>query len=177
MQGAAPEVIGIDAFLWWSTAKSGWRKCDWWLRRRYPAVRNSVMCTNNTYGAMAVQGMAFAFRTREIWPTVVLNEVHPKVLMHALDESTPYPRKWTPKKRDDALDFLRRLGCKFGSNDLPNSEHEFDAILAVCASFEGIQGNWIDLATTERDDRAVYPAGPVTYFWPHHGSLVGDPIH
>ena len=42
------------------------------------------MAPNSLYGAMAIGGMALAFRLREKWPELELNETHPKVLLHAL---------------------------------------------------------------------------------------------
>jgi len=83
-QGETPTAAGIDTFLCWSTERSGWRRIDLKLRNAFPDVRASVFSSNSAYGAMAVQGVAIALRLRERWPSVILNETHPKVLYHAL---------------------------------------------------------------------------------------------
>jgi hypothetical protein len=46
-------------------------------------MKNSILSPNSLYGAMAIGGMALAFRLREKWPELVLNETHPKVFFHA----------------------------------------------------------------------------------------------
>jgi hypothetical protein len=78
-----PIAAGIDTLLHWATAESGWRPCDCRLRRKYPSVQKSVISPNSLYGAMAIGGMALALRLREAWPEIILNETHPKVLLHA----------------------------------------------------------------------------------------------
>ena len=87
-----PIAAGIDTLLHWTTTRSGLRPCDLKLRADYPAVQNSVMALNSLFGAMAIGGMALALRLRQVWPEIVLNETHPKVLMHALGAE-----KYTPQ--------------------------------------------------------------------------------
>jgi hypothetical protein len=43
-------------------------------------MKDSIMSPNSLYGAMAIGGMALAFRLRQKWPELELNETHPKVL-------------------------------------------------------------------------------------------------
>jgi predicted nuclease with RNAse H fold len=78
-----PIAAGIDTLLHWATSKGGWRACDWQLRKRYWSMSNSVISPNGLYGAMAIGGMALAFRLRQTWPEIILNETHPKVLLYA----------------------------------------------------------------------------------------------
>ncbi|MBG0793606.1 DUF429 domain-containing protein [Methylocystis sp. H62] len=78
-----PIAAGIDTLLHWATSESGMRPCDQQLRATYRAVRNSIVAPNGLFGAMAIGGLALALRLRQKWPGLVLNETHPKVLLHA----------------------------------------------------------------------------------------------
>ena len=79
-----PTAAGIDTLLHWCTGPSGYRPCDRLLKQRYAAKSGSIMAPNSLYGAMAIGGMALALRLKQHWPDIVLNETHPKVLLHAL---------------------------------------------------------------------------------------------
>jgi len=46
--------LGVDTLSCWSTGHSGWRPADWWLRRKYPEVQNSVMSPNTLSGSMGI---------------------------------------------------------------------------------------------------------------------------
>ena len=74
LDGKTPEAAGVDTFLFWEPTIGGWRRADRWLRDRYPEVLNSVLASNSTAGAMAVQGMGLAIRLRERWPQIELIE-------------------------------------------------------------------------------------------------------
>ncbi len=151
-----PIAAGIDTLLHWATAKSGMRPCDLKLRDKYPCVRNSIIAPNSLYGAMAIGGMALAFRLREKWPELDLNETHPKVLLHAR-----WKERYDPKTVGAAIQrFAGQVGieCPF------QGEHEFDAVLSAWATREGLVGGWIDIVGVGAD--LLFPAGPVRYLWP-----------
>ncbi len=165
-RGDVPAIVGIDAFLSWSTLKGGWRPCDRLLRERYPKARNSVLCTNSAYGAMAIQGIAFALRARSRWPDAEINEVHPKVLMHALRPESKYPRTWPSRESRSACKWLHSVKCTFPKGP-PRDEHEFDAALSVWASYRGCSGAWTsDLARVSMPDSEVHPIEDVHFYWP-----------
>jgi hypothetical protein len=67
-------AAGIDTLLHWATSKSGMRPCDLQLRTKYRRIKNSIVAPNSLRGAMAIGGMALAFRLREKWPELVMNE-------------------------------------------------------------------------------------------------------
>lgn len=156
----SPAGIGIDALLTWSTGGGGWRQSDRDLRKAYPAKAGSVICSNSAYGAMAVQGMAFAFRARVEWPNAMLNEVHPKVLFHAVAPDLDYPRKSPSPASEEACMWFERLGCRF--DGYPMSEHAFDAVLGAWATFIG--GEWPEDFSKRDRPAAILPVGDVRYF-------------
>lgn len=160
-QGSPPNGIGIDASLSWSTGPSGWRPMDTLLRRRYPKARNSVLSTSSAMGSMAVQGPACAMRLRGIWPTLLVNETHPKVLQVALRGSKP------DFERDRAiLVAWLESDLKFSLPPVAN-EHEWDACLSAWATVQGLAGKWkVDLMKLEGTKDLLLPAGPVEYWWP-----------
>jgi predicted nuclease with RNAse H fold len=152
-----PVAVGIDTLLHWSTGKSGMRPCDLFLRAKYPAVKNSVMAPNSLYGAMAIGGMALAMRLRQLWPEIVLNETHPKVMLHALGA-----RRYNPETLDAAVQwFVGRAHCfEWTIRD----EHALDAAASAWATREGLANGWLDIIGTEAD--LLFPAGSVRYLWP-----------
>jgi hypothetical protein len=164
-----PIAIGVDAFLFWSTVRSGWRPADIWLRERYPEIRQSILCTNSTSGSMAIQGMALALACRVPgrWPEAKLNEVHPKVLWHEVSGHMPYPRIWPSPEAASACGWLENHGMAFRSRR-PSNEHEFDAALAVWITAKGIEAPLFDLVgfLESGSDSLIFPAGKVAYFWP-----------
>jgi hypothetical protein len=151
-----PIAAGLDTLLHWATTKSGWRPCDYRLRREYPCTQNSVIAPNSLYGAMAIGGIALALRLRETWPELDLNETHPKVLLHA-----HWQERYTSKTVKATIQrFADRVGieCAF------QGEHEFDAVLSAWATREGLVGGWKDIVG---DNAALlFPAGPARYLWP-----------
>jgi Protein of unknown function (DUF429) len=154
-----PVAAGIDTFLCWSTARSGWRPMDSYLRDTFSVVYASVLSSNSAYGAMAVQGMAIAMRLRDKWPKLRLNETHPKVLYYALtrqyymrDDISPMV-EWLSRQFDHCLE------CRV------ENEHQWDALISAWGTWLGISGKWKrDLVP--RDSALLFPAGRVTYFWP-----------
>ena len=152
-----PVAAGIDTLLHWSTAKSGMRPCDLRLRTKYPAAKNSVMAPNSLYGAMAIGGMALAMRLRQLWPEIVLNETHPKVLLHALGAE-----RYNTETVDAAvLWFVGRAQC---SEWTIRGEHALDAAVSAWATRKGLEDCWPDIVGTDAD--LLFPAGSVRYLWP-----------
>ena len=157
LAGAVPTAAGMDTLLYWETGRGGWRQSDLWLRKRYPDVAKSVVCSNSMYGAMAVQGMAFAMRLRETWPDLFLCETHPKVLYRALAGRR---HSWGP---DMDRWLLHEAGCPDAAP--PSNEHEWDALVSAWAASKWVSGIWTaDLRAMSAT--AVEPAGRVAYPWP-----------
>lgn len=147
---------GIDSLLHWSLAKGGWRAADKHLRSAYPESRPSIMSPNRLSGSMAIGGMALAYRLRQVWPDMLINETHPKVLYFWLTE----------RRYDRVLDEAKSaLGAKLGL-DLAQvaNEHELDAALSAWATFEGQRSNWTDMA--ERDELHIFPISDAKFLWP-----------
>jgi hypothetical protein len=156
----APDAIGLDTLLSWSTGRSGWRPMDWHLRKRYSAVRNSVISPNRLSGSMAVNGMAFALRARELWPAVTLNETHPKVLVFAMTGQKyafgPTLTNWLLNMRD-----VSRC-CDIKDSD------QCDALLSAVITQRALTQPraFTDLMALDGTADLLLPAGPVTYWWP-----------
>ncbi|WP_309627158.1 hypothetical protein [Brevundimonas sp.] len=163
--GRTPNGAGIDTLLFWQTTRSGWRGADEYLRARFPARRNSVLCSNGLYGSMAVQGATLAVRLRERWPSLFLTETHPKVLWEHLASGIPYPRE--PEPSHPAVLWLSEA---LETEINPTNEHEFDALLSGWAADRACRGMWtLDLATIEaRHQRSanVSLVADVHYLWP-----------
>lgn len=155
--GAQPHAIGVDTYLFWETGLRGWRKADLWLRQEYPEVCNSVFASNSAFGSMAVQGMSLAIKARQIWPQAQLVEAHPKVLYFAQAKSKyAWPGDMTRW-------LCRHTGMQF--RDPIPTEHEWDALIAAWAAYQGSEGNWPrDLRKMSVD--AVEPVRSVSYWWP-----------
>jgi hypothetical protein len=152
-----PKAAGIDTLLHWATCKSGMRPCDERLRARYPEVKNSIMPPNSLFGAMAIGGMV-ALRLRQEWPGLLLNETHPKVLLHELG------KKYGPKDTatvETAIRWFVSQGHCAGSNI--EGEHELDAALSAWATQKGIVESWADIIGDR--DNLLFPAGKVQYLW------------
>ncbi len=148
---------GIDTMLSWSTVRSGWRPMDEHLRKTYPRVQHSIFSSNSAAGSMAIQGMAMAFRLKQAWPNIKLNETHPKVLYYALAHQ-PY------KFAEPMMEWLHNMINATNPPAIAN-DHEWDALLSAWATCQGFRGTWTtDLMSGVQ--RLLLPAGPVTYFWP-----------
>jgi hypothetical protein len=151
-----PIAAGIDTLLHWATTESGWRPCDYRLRRKYPSMQKSVIAPNSLYGAMAIGGMALALRLRETWPEIILNETHPKVFLHA---------HWRERYNLETLSAtIQRFADRVEIECAFQSEHEFDAALSAWARREGLMGGWIDIIGNNA--ALLFPAGPARYLWP-----------
>lgn len=155
----APVAAGIDAMLHWCDGRSGWRPADWKLRRAYPKIQASIMSPNGLAGSMAIGGMALALRLRERWPDILLNETHPKVLMH-----TQGAEHYSDDDATAAVGWFSRHSGLLMSG--PKSGHQLDAVLSAWATREALSHSWPDLVAA--DPSLLFPAGPVRYFWPEH---------
>src|SRR5215212_7477840 len=97
------------------------------LRTAYPRARSSVVSPDGLFGAMAIGGMALAFRLRERWPDLVLNETRPKVLHYALAG-----QRDRPEQAQSALDWFVDLSRLTG--DPLQNAHELDAVISAWAT-------------------------------------------
>lgn len=158
--GEVPTAIGVDAPLYWSPGASGWRASDNWLRKQ-PLSPNSVVSTNSAYGAMVVQGPLLILILRRLWPSLKVNETHPKVAYAALSglkyQFDDRMKQWLSE---------RLLPGAPTANDLQESD-QWDALFSAWATLEGIRGHWNRDLTGFEDANVVYPFGPVTYYWPN----------
>lgn len=148
------EAAGIDTYLSWATGECGWRAADRFLRENYPQVQGSVFSSNSASGSMAVQGMALALKLRQVWPHIILNETHPKVLYYALSG-----KKY--KSGQGILDWLCERVDLAGKRI--QNEHEWDAVLSAWATAVAFaeESGWQDLM--DLPDDLLFPAGQVTY--------------
>ena len=152
---SAPSGVGVDAPLWWSSARSGDRQADQWLRQRYGFSGGQVQTANSLRGAALVQGMMFAQRMREHFPSVGVTETHPKAVWKALGV-----KDW------DA--FLERFSVAVRIQG--QQDHERDAVISAIAAREGFERRWPrDLSMcrhpSEQDPLQFWLA-PIHYFWP-----------
>jgi hypothetical protein len=106
---------------------------------------------------MAVQGMAMALRLRRLWPEILLNETHPKVLYHALSGQNyvfgDHMRRW----------LLNRFEPPVGVTI--HNEHEWDALFSAWITWQGMKRVFETDLMTQGDDRLLLPAGNVSYYW------------
>ena len=149
----APAGVGVDAPLWWSSGRSGDRRADQWLRRRYSLSGGEVQAANSLRGAALTQGAMFVQRVREIYPAVPVTECHPKALLKAIAGNS-----WNV------------FAGRFLVDASPSSEHARDAIVAAVAARESFEGRWTnDLAAIRlpgEQDPENYWLAPVHYYWP-----------
>jgi predicted nuclease with RNAse H fold len=151
-----PVAAGIDTLLHWATTRSGMRPCDLKLRASYPAVKNSVMTPNSLYGAMAIGGMALAMRLRNVWPKIVLNETHPKLILHTLRNE-----RYNHKTVGAAIEwFVSQSSC---SEEIIHGEHELDAAVSAWVTRDGLADGWPNIIGPEAN--LLFPAGPAKYLW------------
>lgn len=155
-----PIAAGIDTLFHWATSKSGMRPCDLRLRAKYRGIKNSILSPNSLRGAMAIGRMALAFRLRQKWPALVLNETHPKVLLHALCGQRSDPKD--EKTVQGAIQwFVNQAHC---TEPKIEGEHELDAALSAWATRKGLAEGWDDIIGKGGD--LIFPAGEVRYLWP-----------
>lgn len=150
-----PSAAGIDAPLWWSAAKSGWRRADHFLRQRYGLSSGTVQSANSLRGAALVQGALFAELIRARYPNIGVTESHPKALSIAL-----------------GLEASDELFLAFGVHAAPRNEHERDAVIGAICAREGFSGRWQrDLAVeryAEEQNPRNHWLGPIHYWWPEN---------
>jgi hypothetical protein len=107
---------------------------------------------------MAIGGMALAIRLRELWPELILNETHPKVLYYALARE-----RYRAKEVEVAVRWFldhARLDASRIHND-----HEFNAVISAWATRAGLLEGWEDFVID--DPSLLFPAGRVRYLWPN----------
>ena len=106
---------------------------------------------------MAIGGMALAIRLRKEWSNILLNETHPKVLLHELRAE-----RYRPETVDEAIQwFVDRTKCTDWSIQ---GEHALDAALSAWATREGLATEWGDIVGP--GDDLLFPAAKVRYLWP-----------
>jgi hypothetical protein len=123
-------------------------------------MKNSIMSPNSLYGAMAIGGMALAIRLRQTWPEIILNETHPKVLLHAL-----WDRRYDPKDGttvETAIEFF--ISESAYTEAKIADEHALDAALSAWATQKGLTEGWSDIVGAASN--LLFPAGEVRYLWP-----------
>ncbi len=143
-----PLGVGIDAPMWWSSCKGGWRRADKRLRERYPAAAGSVLAINSLQGAALVGGAMLAFRVREMFPDTGITESHPKALLKALRLDNP------------------GFAAKFGICITRKNEHERDALIAAVCAREGFKRCWETDLFEDRDSSESCWLALMHYFWP-----------
>ena len=166
--GASIEAAGIDAPLWWSSGRTGYRKSDQRIRNGCDGLGSTVLSLNSLWGAALVQGVMTAILLRERFREVSITECHPKALLKAWGiDPTDLDASWKKARESFAL-----------ADGPSRSDHERDALIAAAAAREGAAGRWrCDLAKKrcafEQDPDRV-PWGPVSYWWPKELSDVNE---
>jgi hypothetical protein len=93
--------------------------------------------------------MALALRLRELWPSILPNERHPKVLMPTLGEE-PYA---DAEPEAAKASFANHAGLDVST---ARGGHELDALLSAWSTREGFAAGWADFVG---DDLALlFPA-------------------
>lgn len=166
-----PAAVGIDAILSWATGTSGWRPMDEYLRKTYPAVRNSVISSNSAFGAMGIQGIALAMRLRSLWPRIRVNETHPKVLVYAM----------RGERYGFTTDLVQWAETQVGASARVGNSDELDALLSAVVTAKALARSWKtrDLMKLAPLGGLLTPVRPVTYRWPRHppDGTLGKPSH
>ena len=148
-----PTAAGIDAPLWWSSGRSGDRKADQFLRQQYKISAGTVQPANCLRGAALVQGVMLLHLLCERFPGLSVTETHPKALLKALKISRV------------------KVADHFGvRSDMPQTEHEHDALLGAIAAREGYLKRWTyNLAAhrfSSEQDPTKCASSPIAYWWP-----------
>jgi Protein of unknown function (DUF429) len=155
-----PVAAGIDTLLHWATSKSGMRPCDLQLRAKYQVVKNGIVAPNSLRGAMAIGGMALALRLRQKWPKLVLNETHPKVLLHAR-----WGQRYDPNDEATVQAAIQWFADQGHHTELKiEGEHQLDAAFSVWTTRKGLANGWVDIIG--KRDNLIFPAGELRYLWP-----------
>lgn len=157
--GSRPlDGAGIDTFLSWATSECGWRPMDAWLRQQYHQVIHSVFSSNSAAGSMSIQGMALAMRLRTMWPQVLLNETHPKVLYFAM----------TGQQYVFGQPMINWLTAQLNpiAGAAVANDHEWDALISAWVTLAGMKGLLSKDLMAQFQIPLLLPAGSVNYYWP-----------
>lgn len=167
-EGGRILAVGLDTLTEWNSGNGGWRPADLWLRKAYPAVRNSVTTPNGLSGSMGINGAAFLtlLAPRFQQDGTQVTEAHPKVLHYAL---TGRKHAWSVDRDAMASGLLRELGLRLTPDVFGHEDHPFDAALALLAALRGLNVDWtLDLHALQAHktgDRVPF-AGLTHYWWP-----------
>ncbi|HEX2081395.1 MAG TPA: DUF429 domain-containing protein [Longimicrobium sp.] len=161
-------AAGVDTLTEWNSGRGGWRPADKWLRRTYPAVRQSVKAPAGLRGSMVMSGAAFLklFEERFRSDATRVTEAHPKVCYFAL---TGEKASWSGDREKMASWLLRELTVGNRDDICVADDHRFDAATAALAALRGLNGDWtLDLHALEDVDHSgrVRFCGPTHYWWP-----------
>jgi predicted nuclease with RNAse H fold len=152
---STPAGVGVDAPLWWSSARSSDRQADQWLRTKYGLPGGQVQAANSLRGAALVQGAMFVQRMREHFPNVGVTETHPKAV-------------WKALKMKSGSACLKHYAVRVKLRD--DQEHESDALISAVAAREGFEGRWLNdlgrIRYPSEQDPSTFWLAPIHYFWP-----------
>ena len=107
---------------------------------------------------MVIGGMGLALELRRLWPSILLNETHPKMLYRCVAGS-----------RYSVTDLHAAVQWFVGHSNVVlidpiSNDHAFDAALSAWATRQGYESGWQDLVIQEANP--IFPAGEVNYLWP-----------
>jgi hypothetical protein len=161
-------AVGVDTLTEWSSSASGFRPADLWLRKTYPAVRNSVMSPNSILSSMTVSGAAFLtlLAPRFRADAAMVTEAHPKVCYYAL---TGARHTWSADKARMAKWLVDELAVETSGDLTDADDNLFDAGLAALAALRGANREWtLDLHALDAPggDTRVRFCGPTRFWWP-----------
>ena len=145
-----PMAIGVDAPLWWSSGRTGIRRCDRWIRKKYDIPSGTVQAANSLRGAALVQGAMIVAKIRAEYSNVRVTEAHPKALLRAM-----------------GCGHWNEIPLGYDLRASPDTDHEKDAIVAAIAAREGTEGRWANDLSVSRhqseQDPSRYWLAPVHY--------------
>jgi hypothetical protein len=162
----------VDTLTEWNSGRGGWRPADWWLRRAYPAVCQSVKAPAGLRGSMVMSGAAFLMLFEERFRSdgTMVTEAHPKVCYFALAGEKA---SWGGEPGDNRGGMTSWLLDELtaGSRDgiCVADDHRFDAATAALAALRGLNGEWtLDLHALDGEDYSgrVRFCAPTHYWWP-----------
>ncbi len=109
---------GLDTFTKWDTGKGGWRPADKYLKFRYNKSYDNILSPNSAQGSMSINGMVLKNTLYEINPGVIISEVHPTVLFHALWQNS-FDNNQSIDKLDNESEILKDLkGCSVETKNI-----------------------------------------------------------
>jgi hypothetical protein len=103
----SPLAAGIDAPLFWRS--DGDRKADLNVRqairrRGAPSPGGTVQHVNSLRGACLAQGMMISVLLKELWPTILITESHPKALRFLMPDADSRLEGFHPQTTEHELD-------------------------------------------------------------------------